>query len=627
MLSWIFEILALIASIASISAIVIILIGQNNKPITAWTFIFTLNTWVAALGTVARTTLAFAMSACVGQQKWSWLRRRSDSVLAFERFDEASRGPWGGSRLFVWLRFRHWAALGALVTVGTVAFDPFFQAVISTYGKLDDIAVGSNAIDIGSLSNATIGRALRVDGGYIIENPGGPVGASRTPSGILQYTYTESRPDFGIVSSVNAGFYNASTNTPNAVAFTCATGNCTWPAFVSAAVCSSCKDVSDTLVFNGTQGSNGSNIPGPTNIHFDGPYSVFSLPETEIKNFNGLSKVDDDDWYKYTTGAESGVPRTFMTVKTGSTARQTLKHSDVQTLMMSFKIIRAADDWVKSKVPWESSHPVATECALYFCSNIYQASSRNGLVEENVTGSWAVRDPGSHKIYKTLGSLDSEDEKYIDSTGYDLYNPTIDFPRHDLRLLIPPEQAGGFSLMAAQEVNISHALLRSTIDYLHVFTSYAAKFSGDPPPSLIAFPDRDAPAFVDALWKSTNLTTTFENVARSLTNQMRNTSPNRLEGVTQRWVTHVRVDWAYMGFPAGMLLIGITYVILVIFESARLRIPVWKESALPILMYGFDNETQRLLGERAHYKEDKKVKTSVRYDLDEQEDCLRLMAD
>jgi len=106
MLSWIFEILALIASIASIAAIVIILVGQNNKPITAWTFIFTLNTWVAALGTVARTALAFAMSACVGQQKWSWLNRRSDSVLAFERFDEASRGPWGGSRLFVWLRFR-----------------------------------------------------------------------------------------------------------------------------------------------------------------------------------------------------------------------------------------------------------------------------------------------------------------------------------------------------------------------------------------------------------------------------------------------------------------------------------------------------------------------------------------
>jgi hypothetical protein len=49
------------------------------------------------------------MSACVGQQKWSWLRRRSDSIRAFQRFDEASRGPWGGTRLFIWLRFRYGA--------------------------------------------------------------------------------------------------------------------------------------------------------------------------------------------------------------------------------------------------------------------------------------------------------------------------------------------------------------------------------------------------------------------------------------------------------------------------------------------------------------------------------------
>jgi len=124
--------------------------------------------------------------------------------------------------------------------------------------------MGSIAADIGPTFNATIGRSLRVDGGYIIENPGGALGAIKTPSGTLQYTSTKSRPDFGIVSSVNGGFYNASTNAPNNVAFTCSTGNCTWPAFVSAAVCSSCKDISDALVFNGSQalnGTNGSNVP------------------------------------------------------------------------------------------------------------------------------------------------------------------------------------------------------------------------------------------------------------------------------------------------------------------------------------------------------------------------------
>lgn len=105
--SWSLEILAVFVSTLSMISIVIVLARVNRKPITAWTFIFPLNAVVAILGTVSRTTLAFALSACIGQQKWNWLRRRPDSVVAFGRFDEASRGPWGGTRLFFWLRFRY----------------------------------------------------------------------------------------------------------------------------------------------------------------------------------------------------------------------------------------------------------------------------------------------------------------------------------------------------------------------------------------------------------------------------------------------------------------------------------------------------------------------------------------
>jgi hypothetical protein len=56
------------------------------------------------------------------------------------------------------LNVRHWATLGALVTVGAVAFDPFLQAVISTHGQLDNILAGGNA---------TIGQSLRMNSGMI----------------------------------------------------------------------------------------------------------------------------------------------------------------------------------------------------------------------------------------------------------------------------------------------------------------------------------------------------------------------------------------------------------------------------------------------------------------------------
>ena len=104
--SWALEILAVAVSAASIIAIIAVLYRENGRPLTSWKFAITLNTVVAALGTLARTTLAFAISACIGQQKWNWFRRRSDRLVAFERFDEASRGPYGGAKLFFWLRLR-----------------------------------------------------------------------------------------------------------------------------------------------------------------------------------------------------------------------------------------------------------------------------------------------------------------------------------------------------------------------------------------------------------------------------------------------------------------------------------------------------------------------------------------
>jgi hypothetical protein len=498
--------------------------------------------------------------------------------------------------------------LGALVTVGTVAFDPFLQAILSTYGQLDDAVANS--------TGATIGQALRVDGGSIIDVSGGPLMAFNLSSGLVQITISQSRPDFGIVSSLYSGFHETN---PNPLAFGCPTGNCTWPAFVSGAICSSCEDVSSELTFSTRFGDkNGSNLDGVSNVYFDGNYTIFSLPESEIKNWDGMLEDKEQDMYQYSTGA-SMKARTLMTVKTLFNSNRTLRHTDLQTLIMAFLVIKAQDEWLEGKIPWESSHPVATECAMYLCANAYQVRSKGGVLEENVLASWAVRNPASNKIIRPLKP---GQESEIDAGGYDLYNPSIDLVRHDLQLDIPQEQSSTF---AAQHVNISHSFIRSTIDYLSVFTSYSDKY-GQPTKSLIAYPDPKAPPFVDALWRSKSLNQTFQNVARSLTNQVRNTSPDRHQGITQNWAIHIHVDWTYMAFPIAMLVFGILYVILIIAESSRLRLPIWKESAIPALLYGFDDETQKLLRDRENNKQGDGRNMSIRYDFDKQQDYLRLVS-
>lgn len=107
LLSWAFEITAITITLGALLAIVFVLQRENGKSLSSWTLAVTLNTVIAALSTLARSTLAFALSTCMGQLKWNWLHERADQIQAWERFDGASRGPWGATRLFIWLRARY----------------------------------------------------------------------------------------------------------------------------------------------------------------------------------------------------------------------------------------------------------------------------------------------------------------------------------------------------------------------------------------------------------------------------------------------------------------------------------------------------------------------------------------
>lgn len=132
--SWYLEIGAVILSFLALAAAIIVLRYEDGKAITQYTFYLSLNTVVSILGTIAKSSLAFALAACMGQGKWNWYRSRRSELVGFQRFDEASRGPWGSIKFLWWLRMRyfelqsftstpkltcsrHWTALGAVIIV------------------------------------------------------------------------------------------------------------------------------------------------------------------------------------------------------------------------------------------------------------------------------------------------------------------------------------------------------------------------------------------------------------------------------------------------------------------------------------------------------------------------------
>jgi hypothetical protein len=182
----------------------------------------------------------------------------------------------------------------------------------------------------------------------------------------LQYLVSiGSRPDFGFISSVYNGFQNTSTFRNDAIGAECSTGNCTWPVFSSAAVCSSCEDVSSHMQYMRRNGSKGTNvpIPGQPSDYNKGEFVAFSLPYGNIRNYIGP--------FDNIKPGERNAQRTYMTANSTFEANRTISFQHLDTLLMAIIVMRASDDFLASRSVWEDSKPTATECALYLCANAY----------------------------------------------------------------------------------------------------------------------------------------------------------------------------------------------------------------------------------------------------------------
>jgi hypothetical protein len=267
---------------------------------------------------------------------------------------------------------------------------------------------------------------------------------------------------------------------------------------------------------------------------------------------------------------------------------------------------------------------------------MYRAESQNGKLAETTLNSWSIRDPSSYKADPNATNFNYTHDgpvvdAYVVQKGDKLYDPAI--PRTDLVLSIPKEESPDVTSFT-RTFNVSYAFIMTTTKSLMDLTA-ESKEIGHKTIGQMAYPawDDGISPLVNALWDSGNLTETFDHVARSLTNQMRNTAMNlphysEASGFTFKWVIHVHVKWAYLAFPAAMIGLGVIYVLLTILESTRLHVPVWKESALPSLLHGLDNETQRLLRDAQSQSTGPKAEAiRVRFGYDEKDDCLRLVAD
>ena len=144
------------------------------------------------------------------------------------------------------------------------------------------------------MHEARLPQALLLAAGVVVElsTMGGIYWVNTSAGSLPMMGGTSIQPDFGVISAIYNGFHNNTSWNPNnswnggdqIVNSVCTTGNCTWTPFTSAALCSSCNDVSDQLTLDQGIGDGGSSIPLPSNLEMVAPYTAFTLRNANLSN-------------------------------------------------------------------------------------------------------------------------------------------------------------------------------------------------------------------------------------------------------------------------------------------------------------------------------------------------------
>lgn len=105
---WLWELSSWLLSALCVFSIACILGYYDGHVIPdSWPLGITLNAYISVLSGIVKFTLAVPTDQALGQLKWQYFAEGpAKPLIDFERFDDASRGPWGALALFVSTRGR-----------------------------------------------------------------------------------------------------------------------------------------------------------------------------------------------------------------------------------------------------------------------------------------------------------------------------------------------------------------------------------------------------------------------------------------------------------------------------------------------------------------------------------------
>ncbi|VUC24081.1 unnamed protein product [Clonostachys rosea] len=606
---WAWESFALLGGAMSFGGMVALLARFDGVSPFEW-YGVTLNTIVSILSATLKVFVLFTIAECVGQWKWILGSLGERSLMEFEQIDLASRGPLGCLFLLYRTETPWILRLGLLLTIFSIAMDPFAQQLIRIKQEERYLpsppSSGPDSLNVST--HAIAARSEICDNGRygVLGNKTNVSWESIPESGIV-YTATP-ETSLAMELAISSALSGVGDNRRPA---SCPSTNCTWPPFDTIGVCSRCNDVKPKLkkVEDFVEVLEAM-AEHPRMLRTKYGASAWALPNGHfLANMNNGTLWTADQTY-------------WMTAFGTADPNKTNTMQDLDTLIWSTSVIQIEPDAKSTRfeeVHWEDKPIVATECAIYYCVRRVETSFQNNVLNEtsfertdaaltpdsfqpkpNFT--WPMKDPGIKVTPNGRPSM--EWNEALAARWRD--NAKFHFPGNHSQPI--------YSITKATVATIG-ALIRSKLHLdlpqveaaRPVFTKLLGEdavgfngFEGDMmvPGSL--------PSSVNPKWMQNfvpdgrdGLPESFKSLADSITNEMRQSwtsGPARfgdapVVGLIGSTYIFYKVTWPWVALHAIVLLGGLVFCFLTMRSShldkgLHQRAPVWKSNSLAVLKQG-----------------------------------------
>ncbi|KAI0096754.1 hypothetical protein GGR51DRAFT_578655 [Nemania sp. FL0031] len=565
---WYLEILSSLLALACLAIIVTIIAAHQDKPLPEWPQLITINGLISVFGAIFKASLVMPVSEMTGQLKWSWFLKCPRPLLDIVRFDDATRGPWGSLLLLTRQLKRgeraYLASLGALLTLCSLAIDPFLQSLLVYEACSRDIPGMARIPRTNNYTADGVNMSYRIKIYPQID-------------GVMEAALYQSLINPMSISSL--------------IQFDCQTGNCTFEAekgkdyFSSLAMCYSCDDITHEVV----------NINNDT----DGEFR-YVLP-------SGL------------TVAQLGI----FDISINNETDQAL----AERSFLNFEVLTIRENpSALNNILRERYKPVAARCQLNLCTQSYSADISNGKYNEQVVSQSKLQ-LGLLNISNTHGFVPPAERKwfsYVADTAIingqrEACTPTTtmsdshcvgvshsqlaNLPGSGANTTVATQFYTPACVFAADEYSMEP--IRQSL--INALTSQTVSASYG---NLAGSLQPDGPLWLlrmFANWQAnfTSINSVVQNIADSITAGMRN-NPYRVPeaepqdinllhayGKTRVSQTCVRVRWQIVAYPAGLLLVQTMFLIVTLWQEARSRnrwCADWKSSPLPLLFQRFEHD-------------------------------------